>query len=318
MAVGPMTMHGGLRPPTFALHLGGCAGEHVDIHGVPHDRPRTVSLAASVQREHRAHGAGGRVVGIRRRDIGRAHGGGRGGLRHGLRGGHHHRRRGLVRVGTQGGHMVRFVAPPRVGVVVNPRVAGQFVRPTEAFGTAGKHASMWLFPRMGSNMSGLMFQSMKGLITQRTFVRSREILPSVVGDAIQQRWDPAHHGHRIGVFVVLNAVAVLVVVMMVVVVMKMAVIARVALVILVVVMILFDVRKGREIGSIEKVQGRWRSLHVTRRLQGFDDGSGNARNGSSWWDGGRGWLGWAELNSPTKFDLSSEETVDVKTLGDSR
>ena len=172
--------------------------------------------------------------------------------------------------------MVRFVAPPRVGVVVNPRVAGQFVRATEAFGTAGKHASMWLFPRMGSNMSGLMFQPMKSLITQRTFVRSREILPSVVGNAIQQRWDPAHNGHRIGVFVVPKAVVVVVVVMMV---MMMAVIALVVMVILVVVMILFDVRREREIGSIEKVHGRRRSLHVTRRLQGFDDGSGNARDG---------------------------------------
>lgn len=109
---------------------------------------------------------------------------------------------------------------------MNPRVAGQFVGATEAFRTAGEHAAMRLFPGVGSNVSGLMFQAVKGLFTQRTLVRSGEILPSVVGDSIQQRWDPAHSRHRIGALLVLIVVVVVVgvevVVVVVVVVMVMA------------------------------------------------------------------------------------------------
>lgn len=93
-------------------------------------------------------------------------------------------------------------------------MAGQFVGATEAFGTAGEHASMRLFPGMGSNMSGLMFQPMKSFFTHRTFVRSGKILPSVIGDSVQQRWDPAHSRHGMG-FLVLVVVMGLLVVMIV-------------------------------------------------------------------------------------------------------
>lgn len=50
MAVRNMTMDRGMRLPAFALHLGGCAGEHIDIKVVSHGRPWTVSLAAPMQR----------------------------------------------------------------------------------------------------------------------------------------------------------------------------------------------------------------------------------------------------------------------------
>lgn len=106
MTLGHMPMDGRLRLPAFPLDLGGGVGEHVDIEGVPHDRPRAVSLAAPMQRQHGAHVADGGLVGIRRGDVGRAHGGGRSGLGHGLRRWHHHRRGGFVRVRGQGGHMM--------------------------------------------------------------------------------------------------------------------------------------------------------------------------------------------------------------------
>lgn len=112
VALRTMTMHKRLRLPAFALDGGGGAGEHVDVEGGPHDRPRAVFLAAPMRRQHRAHVAGRRLVGIRRRDVGRTHGGGRSGLRHGVRGWHHHRRGGVVGVGAQSSHMVRLVTPP--------------------------------------------------------------------------------------------------------------------------------------------------------------------------------------------------------------
>lgn len=106
LAVGHMAVDGLLRPSVFALDLGGGAGEQVDVKGVPHGRPGAISVVAPMRTQHRAHVVDGRLIGVGRRDIGRAHGGGRGGMRHGLRGRHHHRRGDFVGVGGQGGHMM--------------------------------------------------------------------------------------------------------------------------------------------------------------------------------------------------------------------
>lgn len=64
-------------------------------------------------------------------------------------------------------------------------MSSQLVGSAEAFSAARKGASMWLLSGMGSNMSGLMFQAVEGFVAQRTFVRSREILSSIVGDSIE-------------------------------------------------------------------------------------------------------------------------------------
>lgn len=133
---------------------------------------------------------------------------------------------------------------------------------------------MGLFPGMRSNVSGLMFQPVKCLITHRAFVRSGEILPSIVGDPIQQRGNPAHSRHHIRILVVLIAGGAVVMVEVVLVLMAVVAVKRVLAVVVV-----LDVRRERGIGLIGNVQGEWRSLHVTRRLQGFDNGSGNANSG---------------------------------------
>ncbi len=192
-----MSMHGRLGPSVVPLDLGGRVGQEVDVEGGGPARARTAAPAASVRTQDRAPGAGAGDVRVGGRDVGGADGGGRGGLRHGVGRGHHHGRGGFVRVSRQGGHLVGFVPPARVGVVVDPRVAGQFVGPTEAFGAAGEQAAMGLFAGVGPNVSGLVLQAMKGLFAQRTFVGTGEILPAVVGDAVEQRWDPAHGGHGI-------------------------------------------------------------------------------------------------------------------------
>lgn len=64
---------------------------------------------------------------------------------------------------------------PRVWVVMNAKVTCQLIRATEALRTAGKGTGMWLLAGMCPNMTGLMLESVKGLLTDRTFVRSWHI-----------------------------------------------------------------------------------------------------------------------------------------------
>lgn len=71
-------------------------------------------------------------------------------------------------------------------------------------------------------------------------------MPSVVGDSVQQRWDPAHSRHSIGALVVQLVIAVVMV-------MVMAVVAEVLVIVIIVVV---DVGLGGEIGSMVKVQGQ--------------------------------------------------------------
>jgi hypothetical protein len=59
---------------------------------------------------------------------------------------------------------------------VYSRVPRQFIRPAEAFGTAGELASVRLFSRMRSNVACLVFEPVEGSFAQRTFVRPRQIL----------------------------------------------------------------------------------------------------------------------------------------------
>lgn len=69
--------------------------------------------------------------------------------------------------GSDGGcgeDMMGSMISSRVGIVMDPRVPGQLVGSTETFGAAGKSTGVWLLARMSSDMSGLMFQPMKGFI----------------------------------------------------------------------------------------------------------------------------------------------------------
>jgi hypothetical protein len=58
-------------------------------------------------------------------------------------------------------------------------MSSQFVGSREALRAAGELAGVRLFAGMCANMSGLMFQSVKGLLAQGAFVGSGEILSVV-------------------------------------------------------------------------------------------------------------------------------------------
>ena len=105
-----------------------------------------------------------------------------------LRRRHHGRRYGLVSsVGIHGGVLVRsLVASSRVWVVVYPRVSSQLIRATEAFRAAEKGAPMGLFARVCAYVSCLVLEAVKGLIAERAFVGSRQILSLVFWKASDQ------------------------------------------------------------------------------------------------------------------------------------
>ena len=102
----------------------------------------------------------------------------------------HRRRYGLVlRVtGHGGGLMCSLVAPSRVGIIVYPRVSSQLIGPAEAFGAAGERAYVWFLPRVGSYVSRLMFEAVKGLFAEGAFVGSGQVLSLIVRKASDQRW----------------------------------------------------------------------------------------------------------------------------------
>lgn len=83
-----------------------------------------------------------------------------------------------------------LITPPRVWIVVYPRMPRQFVRSGETLRTAGKLTGVWLLAGVSSNMSGLMLETVKGLIAQRTLVGTRQILTVFSMDS------PVHLGHH--------------------------------------------------------------------------------------------------------------------------
>lgn len=87
-----------------------------------------------------------------------------------------------------------FVAPSRVGVVVYPRMPRQLIGPTEAFRTPWKLAAVWLFARMCSDVSCLMFQAVECLIAQRALVWARQVLSLIVGQSSYQGRQCPHRG----------------------------------------------------------------------------------------------------------------------------
>ena len=124
----------------------------------------------------------------------------RGGSRHGLTRRRHHGSHGGALDGTVLSdvlgdvmpHLLRLVAPPRVGVVVNPRVTGQLVGAGEALGAARELAGVRLLAGMGADMPGLVFQAVEGLITQGALVGPGQIRTVLaVGAADHGR----HHAH---------------------------------------------------------------------------------------------------------------------------
>lgn len=184
----------------LAFDLTGRGGQQVDVGWV-----RRSAEAGPVRSTKGRHAQGGRgplnrPKRVRRRDVGRSE------VRRGRRSReafgrrrrhHHHHHRGAG--GTDGrrvsrrdrgarhdcasgpyggrgrGRLLGLMVSPGVGIVVDPRVSGQLVGPTEALGAAGKVTGVWLLARVGPDVSGLMLQPMEGLVAPRTLVGSREV-----------------------------------------------------------------------------------------------------------------------------------------------
>jgi hypothetical protein len=69
-----------------------------------------------------------------------------------------------------------LVTPPRVWIVVYPRVPRELVGPGEAFRAAREATGMRLLSCVRANVSCLMLQTVESLVAQRALVRSRQIL----------------------------------------------------------------------------------------------------------------------------------------------
>jgi hypothetical protein len=66
--------------------------------------------------------------------------------------------------------LLGLVAPPRVGVVVDPGVSGKLIGARELFAAARELASMGLFSGVGSDVSGLMLETVEGLVAHGALV----------------------------------------------------------------------------------------------------------------------------------------------------
>jgi len=75
-----------------------------------------------------------------------------------------------------GGGMLLAFASSRVGVVVNSRVPGEFIRAREALGAPGKSTGVWLFSRVRPDVTSLVLETVEGLVAERALVGTREVL----------------------------------------------------------------------------------------------------------------------------------------------
>ena len=167
----------------ISFYLRRSRGQEIDVHS----RGGSVRLPNIRTRSH----TGSRVswkasVRMRRRDIRRGDLRDRCGPGHRLGRRRHH---GPISVdhsvvlagGSSGGsgcccEMLGLVVPSGIRVVVNSRMAGEFIGATEAFSAARELAGMRLLARMRANVSGLMLQTVESAVAERAFVRPREVL----------------------------------------------------------------------------------------------------------------------------------------------
>lgn len=74
-----------------------------------------------------------------------------------------------------GGGGMLLVTTSRVGVVVNARVTGQFVRATEALRASRELAGVRLLAGVSSDVTSLVLEAVESLVAQRTLVRARQV-----------------------------------------------------------------------------------------------------------------------------------------------
>lgn len=72
--------------------------------------------------------------------------------------------------------LLALVASPRVGVAVYPRVPGQLIRAGELLAAARELAGVRLLAGVGADVSGLVLQTVEGLVAERALVGARELV----------------------------------------------------------------------------------------------------------------------------------------------
>jgi len=179
-------------------------GQQVDVHA-----GRGAVATPPVGAQAGAHVGGGVAgEGVRGRDIRGCDLRDRGGSRDRLAGRRHHRvgHAVLAGRGRRGRRdVLRLVAPPRVGVVVDSRVAGQLVRTAEALGAAGILAGVRLLTGVGADVPRLVLQAVEGSVAEGALVRPGEVLAHLLRRGTRalhegrQQADGGGHG-RVGLF----------------------------------------------------------------------------------------------------------------------
>jgi hypothetical protein len=66
--------------------------------------------------------------------------------------------------------VLSLVAATRVGIIVNARMASEFVGTAEALRTTGELAGMRLLAGVRPDMTSLMLQAVEGPVAERTFI----------------------------------------------------------------------------------------------------------------------------------------------------
>ena len=163
----------------FSLDLGCCCGKEVDVEAVP--VVGTSSQTPTVGVENRWDVGNVRGERVWRGDVGGADSRSWSRLSDVLVWGWHHGSHSKTVWQTTIldrllDSLLCLVTPPRVGVVMYPGMAGEFIGTRKSFGAAGELAGMRLLSGMGSDMPRLMLKTVEGLITERTLVRAGQVL----------------------------------------------------------------------------------------------------------------------------------------------
>jgi hypothetical protein len=77
--------------------------------------------------------------------------------------------------------VLALVASSRVGVVVNTRVTSELVGAGELFAASGELAGVRLLASVSSDVAGLVFQTMEGLLAKGALVRPRQLVGRLGG-----------------------------------------------------------------------------------------------------------------------------------------
>lgn len=94
--------------------------------------------------------------------------------------------RGLLIVHRRVPHeiLLPFIVSSRVGIVVDPRIAGQLIGSRESLCAPGVMATVGLFASMCPNVSCLMLEPVECFLAEGALVRAREVWSYFVGRAI--------------------------------------------------------------------------------------------------------------------------------------